>query len=149
MVSANTLSTPDHDLGFKSKEHNQTNCFDHLHIHTEIFFETLKMNDMPIYGIIKKDRMISFFAPGVNKQTFALDQVIGVGNSEETVDGYRNFFIYLKSHFISLSVKSEDIEYIKTKWQSHWNLVLDNSDSVCVFYMESTTKLNQKLNQKH
>lgn len=110
------------------QQHDDKLCVVHL-------YETLKKSDKIIYGIIRMENIIQFFAQGIETQTFDINDVVGVEFSQE--DSVFTICLENKKKILLL-VKSKDIQYIKSKWDQHWGVVMDKScpTTVCFFHMD-------------
>jgi hypothetical protein len=106
------------------------------HLCAEHHYESLINKDMLIYAIIKMGHVIRFFAKGIDKKTFLTDDVSNVEFSKEE----KIFTILLKDGTrILLFVDSKEIDYIQSKWDEHWKVILDKEKprSICFFEFES------------
>ena len=80
--------------------------------------------------------MIKFFAKGIDTQTFLVKDVRGVEFSKKE----NIFTICLKDETkILLFVESKEMNHIQSKWEEHWNVILDKEklQSICFFEFES------------
>lgn len=110
-------------------KHDDKLCVDHR-------IEFLKKNNKLIYAITKINDVIKFFAKGIDTQTFLVKDVRGVEFSKKE----NIFTIYLKDETkILLFVESKEMNHIQSKWEEHWNVILDKEklQSICFFEFES------------